>query len=173
MAVYGSGLVCLQCVLKTVLFPAVIFQLMLREAHESIADKDSLIEDNERMMKFLNEEKEDLARENQVRLDPVKIIKGALCVVNARLIACFSSLRISKIISRSCAELMTSSTQRPLLTQHTLTPNLAPTRPLEIRLSTRNKWRRLGRLVITCMRTYVSDKLSLISFCLTPSCCLR
>lgn len=41
------------------------FELMLREAHESIADKDGLIEDSERMMKFLNDEKEELTRENQ------------------------------------------------------------------------------------------------------------
>ncbi|XP_030256543.1 calcium-binding and coiled-coil domain-containing protein 2 [Sparus aurata] len=41
------------------------YELMLREAHESIADKDGLIEDSERMMKFLNDEKEELTRENQ------------------------------------------------------------------------------------------------------------
>lgn len=65
-------------VLETVLFPAVIFQLMLREAHEAIADKDSLIEDNERMTKFLKEEKDEFARENQVRVDPVRIIRGSV-----------------------------------------------------------------------------------------------
>lgn len=53
---------------------------MLREAHESIADKGGIIEDNERMMKFLNDEKEELTRENQVRLDPVPDHKRvALC----------------------------------------------------------------------------------------------
>lgn len=66
---------------------------MLREAHESIADKGGIIEDNERMMKFLNDEKEELTRENQVRLDPVRIIKGSLCVIDARLITCFSFLQ--------------------------------------------------------------------------------
>lgn len=61
--VYRSGLPS-KCVETRV----VIFQLQLREAHEVIADKDGVIEEKERMITLVSQEKEELAREIQVHL---------------------------------------------------------------------------------------------------------
>ncbi|XP_036936845.1 calcium-binding and coiled-coil domain-containing protein 2 [Acanthopagrus latus] len=59
------------------------FELMLREAHEAIADKDSLIEDNERMTKFLKEEKDEYARENQNLQNDIEELRRAYTELHA------------------------------------------------------------------------------------------
>ncbi|XP_073346375.1 calcium-binding and coiled-coil domain-containing protein 2 isoform X2 [Pagrus major] len=58
-------------------------ELMLREAHESIADKCGLIEDNERMMTFLSEEKEELTRENQNLHNDIEELRRAYAELHA------------------------------------------------------------------------------------------
>lgn len=46
----------------------IISQVELREAREVIADKDSVVEEKERMILLVNREKEELIRQNRVHL---------------------------------------------------------------------------------------------------------
>nr|XP_046233168.1 calcium-binding and coiled-coil domain-containing protein 2 [Scatophagus argus] len=52
-------------------------ELQLRELHEAAADRNGAIEDNERMMKLVSHEKEELARENQNLIGEIAELRRA------------------------------------------------------------------------------------------------
>ncbi|XP_044035998.1 calcium-binding and coiled-coil domain-containing protein 2 isoform X2 [Siniperca chuatsi] len=58
-------------------------ELQLREAHEMIADKDGIIDDKEHMIKLVNQEKEELARENQNLISDIEGLRRALAGFHA------------------------------------------------------------------------------------------
>lgn len=84
------------------LFPFIIFQQQLREAHEAIADNVSVIEEKDRVIVLKSRKNEELAREKQVRLQTNTNLDGRSAVPGACLLDCVSSGRISPAISRSC-----------------------------------------------------------------------
>ncbi len=130
-------------------FPFIIFQLQLREAHEAIADKDGVMEDNNHMIHLLKHEQEELTRENQVRFHKRRLdSKVRVVILDARLFICISSVRVSRMISRGCADFTLTSKQPP----HPPTHHTCSLTPLPHRLTMNgNSWRHLNR-PRTCMK---------------------
>ncbi|XP_026171326.1 calcium-binding and coiled-coil domain-containing protein 2 [Mastacembelus armatus] len=59
------------------------YELQLREAHEAIAEKDSIIEDSEQTLRFLRHEKEELVRQKQNLASDIEGLRKAYAELQA------------------------------------------------------------------------------------------